>query len=63
MKKVILLFGFYYTAYFSKAQNDATMILIPFIQAKILDLTYSPQQSAFRIWAPTADKAQLLFIQ
>lgn len=57
MKKAILLLGFI-MPFFTKAQ-DKKFASYPIYNGNDLGLTYSPQQSFFRIWAPAAEKAEL----
>ena len=43
----------------SSAQSQSKKESFPEYKGNDLGLTYSPKQLSFRIWAPTADKAQL----
>lgn len=58
MKRLFMLLGFIAHLFGAKAQkNDFNKY--PVYMGKDLGLTYSPQQSFFRIWAPTAEQVQL----
>src|SRR6186997_1280868 len=59
MKKGILFLGLICQIIQGKAQYD-NLAKYPVYKGNDLGLTYSPKQSIFRIWAPTADSAQLL---
>jgi pullulanase len=59
MKKVILLIWLI-IPFMTKAQNNQ-YASYPEYTGGDLGLHYAPEKSSFRIWAPTATKAQLLF--
>src|SRR5258706_6208279 len=59
MKKGILLFGLVCQLINGKAQYDE-FAKYPVYNGNDLGLTYSPKQSVFRIWAPSATEARLL---
>ena len=59
MKKIVMLLSFLVNMFHGKAQKSV-YDSYPVYKASDLGLTYSPSSSLFRIWAPTADKAQLL---
>ncbi len=46
--------------FFSKVTGRLIITAYPVYNGTDLGLTYSPTQSAFRIWSPPADNAQLL---
>jgi pullulanase len=58
MKKTIMLIGFIIPL-LAKGQNK-TFDTYAVYSGNDLGLTYSPQQSLFRIWAPTAENAELI---
>jgi pullulanase len=59
MKRYIMALGFIAQLFTGKAQkNDYSRY--PVYKGTDLGLTYSSKQSFFRIWAPTAEKAELL---
>ena len=58
MKRGIMLFGFIVQLFSGKAQKDAYNTY-PVYTGNDLGLSYSPKQSVFRIWAPSAMEAQL----
>ena len=58
MKKVILLIWLI-IPFMTKAQNNQ-YASYPEYTGGDLGLHYAPEKSSFRIWAPTATKAQLL---
>lgn len=55
MKRPLTILFIFLLSMHSKAQNEN----YPTYTGKDLGLTYTPTQSAFKIWAPTASKAQL----
>lgn len=59
MKKGIMLLGFLSQLFFGKAQKSE-YDKYPVYKGNELGLTYTPKESMFRIWAPTAEKAELL---
>jgi pullulanase len=59
MKKGIMLFGFFAQLFSGKAQKD-DYSKYPVYDGKDLGLIYTPKQSFFRIWAPTAEEVQLI---
>ena len=58
MKRAIVLMGFI-IPFMTKAQVRK-FFAYPFYNGNDLGLIYTPQQSSFRIWAPTAEKAELI---
>ena len=58
MKKIMLLIAFI-LPFMTKAQNKK-FDSYPVYAGKDLGLIYTHQQSAFRIWSPTAEKAELI---
>jgi pullulanase len=58
MKKTIMFLGFLLQFFSGKAQKNE-FSSYPVYTGNDLGLIYSPLQSAFRIWAPTAEEAQL----
>ena len=59
MKKAITLVGFISQLFSAKAQQDQPGEY-PAYNGNDLGLTYTSRRSVFRIWAPTAQKAELL---
>ena len=59
MKKLIILLAITSYSFVSKAQSYS-LNQYPLYKGNDLGLIYSAKQSAFRIWSPTADNAQLL---
>ena len=60
MRKTIMIIGWLlYT--FSARSQKSIYDSYPVYKGTDLGLTYSKTQSTFRIWAPTAEKAQLIF--
>jgi len=59
MKKYIMLLGFILQLFSGKAQKDI-FTKYPVYNGNDLGLTYSADKSTFRIWAPTAENAQLV---
>jgi pullulanase len=59
MKKGIMLFGFLAQLFSGKAQKDE-FSKYPVYKGNDLGLTYSNEKSLFRIWAPTAEEAELI---
>jgi pullulanase len=62
MKKGIMMFGFLAQLFSGKAQKDE-FSKYPVYNGHDLGLTYSPGQSVFRIWAPSASEAQIIFYE
>ncbi len=62
MKKGIMLFGFLAQLFSGKAQKDEYS-KYPVYTGNDLGLTYSPVQSMFRIWAPSASETQIIFYE
>jgi pullulanase len=62
MKKGIMMFGFLAQLFSGKAQKDE-FSKYPVYNGHDLGLTYSPGQSMFRIWAPSASEAQIIFYE
>lgn len=60
MKRYMMLFSFLINLFFAKAQKKEYNSY-PVYTGDDLGLTYSPEKSVFRLWAPTADKIELLF--
>jgi pullulanase len=60
MKKILMILGFLSQFFPGKSQSKS-FDRYPVYTGNDLGLTYSPKQSAFRIWAPTAEQAELLF--
>ena len=58
MKKIILIIALTITSFMSKAQLNK-YDSYPVYTGSDLGLTYTPQQSVFRIWAPSAQQAKL----
>ena len=61
MKLLLILLVLCMAFFYGKAQNKT--ISFPTYSGHDLGLTYSPQQSNFRIWAPTATSVKLKFYQ
>lgn len=61
MKLLLILLVLSMAFFYGKAQNKK--ITFPVYAGNDLGLTYSSQQSNFRIWAPTATNVQLKFYQ
>ena len=61
MKLLLILLVLCMAFFYGKAQNKT--ISFPTYSGHDLGLTYSPQQSNFRIWAPTATIVKLKFYQ
>jgi len=59
MKKYAMLLGFLASLFSGKAQKSE-YDKYPVYSGTDLGLTYSPAESRFRIWAPTAEQARLL---
>ena len=62
MKKGIMVLGFLSQLFSGKAQKDE-FAKYPVYTGNDLGLTYSQKQSSFRIWAPTAARAELLLYE
>lgn len=64
MKKCVMLFGFIAQLFSGKAQKNDPIAIgfskYPVYNGKDLGLTYFPTKSVFRIWSPTAEKAEVL---
>jgi pullulanase len=60
MKKGIMLLAFISQLFSGKAQKNE-FSNYPVYTGNDLGLTYTPNKSSFRIWAPTAEKAELIF--
>jgi pullulanase len=60
MKKTIMIFLGLINFVFSEAQQSV-YDSYPLYKGNDLGLTFSKKESTFRIWAPTAEKAQLIF--
>jgi pullulanase len=60
MKKTLMLFAWLFNIFSVKAQKSI-YDSYPVYKGNDLGLTYSPKFSLFRIWAPTAEKAQIIF--
>jgi len=59
MKKGIMMFGFLAQLFSGKAQKDE-FSKYPVYEGIDLGLTYSPDRSVFKVWAPTADSVKLI---
>ncbi len=59
MKNTVMLLGFLSQLFSGHAQKDA-FEKYPVYDGHDLGLTYSPKQTSFRIWAPSAEKAELI---
>jgi len=62
MKKALMIFAWLFNIFSAKAQKSV-YDSYPVYRGNDLGLTYSPKESVFKIWAPTAEKAQLVFYQ
>ncbi|HEX5653305.1 MAG TPA: type I pullulanase [Chitinophagaceae bacterium] len=62
MKKYFMVVGIFVKLFTVQAQK-ADFTHYPVYNGNDLGLTYSPKQSSFRIWAPTADEVMLSFYQ
>jgi pullulanase len=62
MKNSIMLLVFFSQLFSVKAQKDE-FASYPVYTGNDLGLTYSPNRSSFRIWAPAASKAELLLYE
>ena len=60
MRRIFLIIGFFFQLFSTKAQFDL-LNKYPSYSGNDLGLTYSISESKFRIWAPTAEKAELIF--
>jgi len=60
MKKTLMLFAWLFNIFSAKAQKTI-YDSYPVYKGNDLGLTYSSKASLFRIWAPTAEKAQIIF--
>ena len=60
MKKTVMIISWLFYTFFGKAQK-AIYDLYPVYKGTDLGLTYLTSKSTFRIWAPTAERAQLIF--
>ncbi|MGC4034986.1 MAG: type I pullulanase [Chitinophagaceae bacterium] len=59
MKKLFMIVSFLSSVFSSKSQSDI-YAAYPVYKGDDLGLTYSPSVSKFRIWSPSAQKAELL---
>ena len=59
MRKTVMVLGFL-SSFFSGRAQGTDYAKYPVYTETDLGLTYSPAKSTFRIWAPTASKAELL---
>src|SRR4029079_16454567 len=59
MKRSVMILFVLLNFIFSKSQSIYDSY--PVYKGNDLGLTYSPKSSLFRIWAPTAEKAQITF--
>ena len=60
MKKLLMVFAWLFNLFSAKAQKSI-YDSYPIYKGNDLGLTYSSKFSLFRIWAPTAEKAQIIF--
>ncbi|HEV8270762.1 MAG TPA: type I pullulanase [Chitinophagaceae bacterium] len=60
MKKLLMVFAWLVNIFSAKAQKSI-YDSYPFYKGNDLGLTYSSKFSLFRIWAPTAEKAEIIF--
>src|SRR4026208_1878168 len=60
MRKTIMIISWLLYIFPAKAQKTI-YDSYPVYKGNDLGLTYSPKESVFKIWAPTAEKAQLIF--
>ena len=60
MKKTLMIISWLLYIFSAKAQKSI-YDSYPVYKENDLGLTYSPTHSTFRIWAPTAERAQLIF--
>src|SRR5688572_25908866 len=59
MYRLIMLNAFF-IPFLIRSQMNMDFASYPVYYGKDLGLTYQPHQSTFRVWAPTASKAELL---
>jgi pullulanase len=60
MKKTLMVFAWLFNLFSAKAQKSI-YDSYPVYKGKDLGLTFSSKNKIFKIWAPTAEKAQLIF--